>query len=150
MGFYSWICPCCGHSIRHLRATNPDSSWLADAVFVFANGDTLSGIYNGYGEVGGFDLEDSDERCFDVYHRACRTIAGRTPFAGGSEAARDQGHFVGEYDPSEPKNAHDLEALLAYAKKEKERVSQEAKVEMARMRAGYIAEGKEVPSWLRS
>lgn len=148
MGFFSWNCPCCGHSIRHKGATVAQSAWLAQAVVVFANGDRVSGEYSGYGEVGhAEDLADAEGR-FAMYHRACWLLAGKPEFEKPSGHARDQGHFFGEYDPEEPKSLADCESLKEAARiirEEEKRAWEKARAEM---RAEYLARGEELPAWL--
>ncbi len=116
MGFMSWDCLGCGHSIRHVGATKKTSGWMAYAIVLARNGDRVSGIYDGYGNIAGFDLGEVNVD-FALYHQACWTILGRPKYTKSSASAHDQGHFVGEYDPAQPKTKKDLYRL----KSEKEK-----------------------------
>lgn len=147
MGLFSWDCPCCGHSVRYHGATVETSRWLSQAVVVFSNGDRVSGTYSGYGEVGNTNLVDHDGR-FAMYHRACWTLAGKPEFEKPSRDAHDQGYFVGEYDPEEPKSVEACEILKAAAKAKLEQKRLAYEKARAKMRAEYVARGEEVPAWL--
>lgn len=144
MGFFSWQCPTCDHSIRHRGACAPSSKWLSEAVAVYPNGDRISGEYDGYGRIGGRDV-DGDVA---IYHRACYKLAGEPSFRTPSEAASDQGHFVGEYDPKKPKSAEDCARLREVATVKREQERQEALAFRAKMKAEYLARGEEPPAWL--
>lgn len=148
MGFFSWTCPCCEHSVRHPGATVAKSRWLSDAVAVFENGDRASGTYSGYGEVGRASRLENREGRFALYHRACWTVAGKPEFTKPSEHASDQGHFVGEYDPAKPKSVEDCEKLRAAAQAKREEERRAAEAYRAERRAEYLARGEEPPSWL--
>ena len=124
MGFLSWDCPCCDHSIRHPGAVSAVSRWMSHAVAVFPNGDRISGEYNGFGSIGSY--EDAFDDNLAVYHRACWVIVGKPDFTKPSEPARDQGHFVGNYDPAEPKTLADCESLQKIAREKAEAERREA------------------------
>lgn len=113
MGFTSWNCPGCDHSVRHPGATNRKSSWMADAVAIFPNGDRTSGTYDGYGRIEGKGrtTELEIDQNFALYHQACWTILGKPEYWKPSESARDQGHFVGTYDPVQPRTREDLDRM---------------------------------------
>lgn len=106
MGFTSWDCPGCSHSVRHPGATNRTSRWMADAIALFPNGDRVSGTYDGYGRVGGTELEYGTD--FALYHKLCWEILGKPEYEKPSEPAHDQGHFVGHFDPVKPTTKDDL------------------------------------------
>jgi uncharacterized membrane protein YccC len=46
-----------------------------------------------------------------VWHEACWKAHGKPEFTGPSGGGRDQGYFVGEYDPEEPLTLIEVEAL---------------------------------------
>jgi|GEM_PF-5501340 len=118
MGFFSWECKGGGHSIRSRHSTNNTSSWMTQVVVVFADGDRVSGEYDGYGRVGTkLDYEGLEDGKFAMFHRACWELSKFPPFESPSENALDQGFFVGKYDPKEPFSAADLNRLKKRAEK---------------------------------
>lgn len=116
MGFYSWNCPCCGNSIRSRHSTNATSAWMSKVVVVFADGDRVSGEYDGYGRVGAkLDYEGLEDGKFAMYHRACWELAGKPEFSAPSVYASDQGYFVGDYDPPCPQQVKTCEQMRRHA-----------------------------------
>ena len=144
MGFFSWTCPACDHSIRHAHACRPESQWLSNAVVLLEGGGQVFGTYSGYGEVSGVDVRDNPE----MWHRACWELYGKPSYCKASEPAQDQGHFVGEYDPSEPKTMAGIERLRANMVAKREAEQEEARVWRMTRIAEYQANGEPVPSWL--
>ena len=125
MGFFSWDCKGCGHSIRHRGACRKESNWLSQAVVLTEDGSRVIGEYSGYGEVGGFHDEGSNELDgSSIWHSACWKLAGKPEFDGPSRHANDQGHFVGEYDPTEPTTVAEMVVLKVVAD---EKVKEEQK-----------------------
>lgn len=152
MGFFSSTCPGCDHSIRHAGATNQTSRWMAQAVVLFENGDRISGEYDGYGSVG---EHGGDEPVIglgeeEAWHRACWMIAGKPEFTKPSRSASDQGHFVGDYDPAQPKTKADLDALKARAAADRAARQAAAKRSRAQCIADMKAKGEPIPEWLGS
>jgi hypothetical protein len=151
MGFFSWDCKACGHSVRAGEAVTADSKWLNEAVLVEPDGSTLRGEYDGYGRLTTrsgreVELQDGPEPC--LYHQACYDLLGKPGYDKPSRSARDQGMFVGEYDPKKP---HSREDVAQLAKDAKERAAADraaahkANVEFA---AELKAKGEEIPDWL--
>ena len=104
----SWLCIGCQESLRSHLSTMPKSRWMTDAVLLFEDGDRVSGEYDGYGRVGAkLDPDGLRDSVFCVYHRACWEALGRPTFVAPSARAADQGYFVGEFHPSEPKTIGD-------------------------------------------
>ena len=61
----------------------------------------LQGEYDGYGRVGGGDIDDSrGEPC--LWHIACWEVSGKPAYDKASENARDQGFFFDEGDHNIP------------------------------------------------
>lgn len=147
MGFFSWNCKCCGHSIRSRYATNPTSAWMSKAV-VMTEDATVRGEYDGYGRVGALDLGESGEEPA-MYHRACWELSGKPEYDSPSQSAGDQGYFVGEYDPAEPKSLEDLAALKKARDEQRAKDRAEAHAFYVEKIAELEAEGKEVPEYLR-
>lgn len=153
MGFFSWDCKACGHSIRHERATNEVSRWLSEAVLVEDDGSTVRGTYDGYGNLvtrSGRELElaeGREEPC--LYHQACYDLMGKPSYDKPSRSASDQGHFVGEYDPKKPHSKDDVAALAKFAKDKAEEDRRKRQEAYAKMKAEYVAKGEPVPAWLQ-
>jgi len=107
MGFFSWNCKECDHSVLSVHSTDPEiNAWMKDAVVLGPGGDRVLGEYDGYGNVGGQDRTDlSDSQVW--LHLACWEVAGKPEFDHydeGSRSARDQGFFFGrEHDLIDPR-----------------------------------------------
>lgn len=134
MGFFSNDCNGCGHSIRHRGATMPESRWMSQAVAMDKEGSRLMGEYDGYGNIGG--MSDGDGLMgYDTWHRKCWELAGKPEFTKASRSSHDQGHFVGEYDPPEPKTVADMEALSKVAEQKRDEDARAWKEAMAKYHA---------------
>jgi len=96
MGFFSFECKGCGHSILSDYAVDKgENEWMKDCVAVAEDGSILRGEYDGYGRVGSWDDEGYDDTAF--YHKHCWELMGKpTEFDGASDHAADQGYF---FDP---------------------------------------------------
>lgn len=94
MGFFSWDCEHCGKSARcQMAVSDTKLSFQSDVVICFANGDRVSGEYDGYGRVGqSLDLQDVQQQ-FTLYHLACWERAGHPGYKGQSKYSADQGWF---------------------------------------------------------
>jgi len=111
MGFFSWDCKGCGHSIREGRG------WMGKAVVQGSDGDTASGRYDGYGRldgsVGTVEVADLDGS-FAMWHQTCFKLMGRPSFTSVSGSANDQGMPPADEFP-EPRSVDDLRALKELA-----------------------------------
>ena len=105
MGFFSWKCKACGHSIISGHSSNTINEWMIKAVAILPDGTILKGEYDGYGRI-----EDENRNVSPVYpagepqcyHRACWELSGRPEkYTGKSDNALDQGFFFN--------NEHDIE-----------------------------------------
>jgi len=92
MGFFSWNCKGCGHPMLCEAAANESKNgWMKDVVAIEKSGSILKGEYDGYGRIGGHEIEDYEAEC---YHQHCWEKAGRpTEFTEVSSSASDQGWF---------------------------------------------------------
>lgn len=102
MGFFSWNCKVCGHSMLNPYSVNHTNGWMADVVVIEESGAILAGEYDGYGRVDGCDIDSNAPQC---YHRKCWELAGRpTDYNEESSSSRDQGYFFddADHDVSEP------------------------------------------------
>lgn len=111
MGFFSWDCKGCNHSVREGKG------WMGKALVQGHDGSTASGEYDGYGRlegaVGTIELTEVGQR-FELWHHICYILSGRPAFVGPSEGSRDQGMPPSDEYP-EPRNKQDLEALREIA-----------------------------------
>ena len=94
MGCFSWLCKGCGESIKY--PDDGDTSWMSDAVVLFADGFMVAGRYDGYGRLespsGGTrwdQQEDFEEPC--MWHQRCWKAADCPEYDGPSQSAPDQG-----------------------------------------------------------
>lgn len=123
MGYFSWDCKGCGHSIRE------GNGWMSKAVVQGQEGDTATGSYDGYGRLesgfGTVELTDRDGH-FALWHKACWELKGRPAFSGVSRNAHDQGMPPANELPV-PQTASDVDAMLkeAVAKRAAERKRRE-------------------------
>jgi len=117
MGFFSYECPGCSQSIRHPGACREESRWMSNAVSLDSEGSRIKGEYDGYGRLGALDLGDADSK-IALWHQACHKFLGEPSYTAPSKHARDQGHFVGEFDPREPTSVEDFASLRAKAEGE--------------------------------
>lgn len=151
MGFFSWECACCKHSIRANSATSKDSAWMSQAVLVERDGSVIRGEYDGYGRLttrSGREVEGLGEGPEpSLYHQACFALL--KPGYRPSENAYDQGFFVGEYDPKKPRTVEDVQALAQAAEAATVARHQEAERSREELRREYAAKGEPLPEWLR-
>jgi hypothetical protein len=94
VGFFSQECIECGDSVIAPYDMPKGMEWQNRAVCITPEGDIMSGLYDGYGNVGaGYDRYDIGENN-TVYHWACWEAAGNpTRYRGPSDRAGDQGYF---------------------------------------------------------
>lgn len=119
MGYFSWTCAHCQHSIL----VQPDegiNDWMNVAVVVTADGETVEGAYDGFGNLDGTCVERKLEDGVMV-HLACWEVAGKPGLAHYRERgleskwAKDQGCFFrDEHDVIDPRvtDAAERERLL--------------------------------------
>jgi hypothetical protein len=153
MGFFSWDCKACGHSVRAVDATNSVSEWLSQAVLVEPDGSTIRGSYDGYGRLetrSGREMEVGEGRLGPcLYHQACYDLMGKPSYDKPSRSANDQGFFVGEYDPKKPHCREDVDALNTSAKERAEADRAKAHEENVKYAAELTAKGETPPEWLQ-
>lgn len=96
MGFFSWECRHCGHSILSRYSADEPFDWMSRAVALQRNGTLLRGEYDGYGRIDGTELHytfGSNEP--EMYHEKCWEQAGSPyTYTQGSRNAPDQGYFI--------------------------------------------------------
>ena len=144
MGFFSWNCRCCQNSIRSRASTRTESRWMEEVVVLTPNGDRLSGEYDGYGRVNDRSVGDSAA----MYHRVCWLLSGKPEFEAPSGNARDQGYFVGNFDPAVPQTLEDCAKLKKRAQRKVAAERRKYEKYKATQRAEYLARGEEPPAWL--
>lgn len=110
MGFFSWNCRGCDHSvISHHAATHSLNGWMTQAVALTKNGPTLRGTYDGYGSVDGVRVDGDYGNPPCLWHLACWELAGSPGYDKPSKSARDQGFFFdNEHDVLDPRETQGL------------------------------------------
>lgn len=91
MGFFSWNCKGCNESIKAPYDIPEPITWQNDAVCLSMNGNVTLGKYDGYGRVGGLEVEWDD--AIEWWHQQCWEKVGKPEFTGASTHADDQGFF---------------------------------------------------------
>lgn len=146
MGFFSWDCKGCGHSIREGRG------WMGKALVQGEDGSTASGSYDGYGRLDGsmgeLEMADRDGH-FELWHQICFKLSNRPEYSGPSRGARDQGMPPADELP-EPRNLDDLRALTEKAKDDARKEREAAKKAHLEYIAELQAKGEPIPEWMRS
>jgi hypothetical protein len=105
MGFFSWECKGCTHSVRE----GHPSDWMTKAVVLERDGSRVIGFYDGYGRVGSGEFEILNVDHPEVWHHACWVAAGKPEWTGESRSASDQG--LTNYDLPMPRHMQDVEGL---------------------------------------
>jgi len=110
MGFSSYECKSCGHSILHPGSVDPEiNAWMKDAVILGESGSRLVTEFEGYAG----EYEDLVGSNAVWLHQACWEVAGKPEygaFDGPSQDARDQGHFFNdEHDMIDPRITDEAE-----------------------------------------
>jgi len=111
MGFFSWNCKACGHSILSNYAADDTNRWMTQAVVLTSGGEVCRGEYDGYGNCGSWNHDDGEP---EMYHEACWKIAGSPmEYTEASKSSRDQGYFFDDnmHNLPEPQNARELEMV---------------------------------------
>lgn len=99
MGFFSWNCTKCGHSIMSPYAVHGDEMWLNECVALFPDGARYKGSYDGYGRVGGAEVDYGVD--VEFQHIRCWEEAGKPDYEQNSPDAGGQGHFYDDGNPPE-------------------------------------------------
>jgi hypothetical protein len=90
---------------------------MSKAVVQGQEGDTATGLYDGYGRLesgfGEVELTDRDGH-FALWHKACWELKGRPAFSGTSRPAHDQGCPPADELPV-PQTASDVDEMLKKA-----------------------------------
>jgi len=102
MGFFSWDCMGCGHSIKAPYNLAAKNKWQNDVVVIKPEGDKFEGKYDGYGRIDDEDVFPNStvadtcawwhERCWDDAMPADQAFSEPSPHA------HDQGYFY-DLDP---------------------------------------------------
>lgn len=122
-------------------------------MLVESDGSTVRGTYDGYGRLvtrSGRELELGDAAeppC--LHHQACHDLL-KPGYNGPSPTARDQGFFVGEYDPKLPHSREDIIALAKVAQEQAEAAKEARRKAMADYVAELTAKGEPIPDWVRT
>lgn len=104
MGFFSWNCPECGHSIMSPYVEYNGDDYLNRCTLVDKNGDVMAvGEYDGYGRItaGGGEFEINWTLPVYIYHTKC--WKNRKHPVEESMNAEGQGYFFDDGDSLEEK-----------------------------------------------
>jgi hypothetical protein len=141
MGFFSWDCKGCTHSVRE----GSPADWMTKAAVLTEEGSRVVGSYDGYGRVGEGEAEVQNMTKPEVWHHACWVAAGKPEYTGPSPSARDQG--MTDYDVARPRHMQDVEALRevkqTMLREMREKTKRVWTEEVQKMRD----EGREVPDY---
>ena len=82
MGFFSYECKKCDHSILSSYSSDPEiNGWMKDAVVLSPNGSRVIGEYGGYGDIGGMSAGEGHISGDAVWlHQACWEQAGKPEY----------------------------------------------------------------------
>ena len=108
MGFFSWQCKKCDHSIKSPYDIPTGWEHMGQAVVLQEGQEPVIGEYDGYGTVGHVGTQDITWDDPEMWHKECWKNAGKPEYTGASERAEDQGFF---YD--DPSDEELLEAIRA-------------------------------------
>jgi len=93
MGLFSWNCKQCGESIKAPFEVPVDIEWQNEAILLCEDGTMVCGDYDGYGRVGGANIEFKTSNP-ELWHKKCWEKAGQPmKYSGPSDYAEDQGFF---------------------------------------------------------
>ena len=107
MGLFSWECKGCDHSIKSPYDIPEGWEYMNEAVLLQEHEHPIIGDYDGYGRVGGYDIQMVTDHP-ELWHKKCWENAGEPEYTGHSKHAEDQGFF---YDnPSSKEMREALEA----------------------------------------
>lgn len=137
MGYFSWDCRGCGHSVREGRG------WMGKAVVQSEDGSTFKGSYDGYGRVEGAmgTVELDHGQRWALWHQACHKLAGGGGFSAASKPSRDQGLGPSDEYP-EPTTQDHLAALLELSREaaRKDREARQRQAECQREEQALIGD----------
>ena len=82
MGFFSYECKHCDHSILSSYSADPEiNAWMKDTVVLSPNGSRTIGEYGGYGDISSLSVGDGDIGGDAVWlHQACWEVAGKPEY----------------------------------------------------------------------
>jgi hypothetical protein len=109
VGFFSYDCKGCGHPLMYgVYNMTRQNYWMVEAVMLQPKKKPVIGHYNGYGIIGGHDMNEShDYRRPEVYHRACWHALGKPKFKGPSNRSECQGGMTCDQEGDEYMDPHD-------------------------------------------
>ena len=104
MGFFSWKCKGCDHSIKSPYDIPEGWEYMNKAVFLQEHEHPIIGDYDGYGRVGGYSIQMIADHP-ELWHKKCWENAGEPEYTGGSDSASDQGFFYDNPSSKEMREA---------------------------------------------
>jgi len=107
MGFFSWKCKKCDHSIKSPYELPTGWEYMNEVVMLSEGNEPIIGEYDGYGRIDDRDVGMVDDDP-ELWHKKCWENSGKPEYTGESDYAEDQGYF---YD--DPSDEEILEAIRA-------------------------------------
>jgi len=109
MGFFSWQCKGCDHSIKSPYSLPEGWEYMNEAVLLEPSGSIIMGMYDGYGRIGPGEYEVNWETGDpEMWHKKCWENAGKPQYSGASDSAEDQGFFYDDPSSEDMREALDL------------------------------------------
>jgi hypothetical protein len=103
MGFFSWNCKKCDHSIKAPHSIPTGWNYMNEAVWVREEEDPVLGTYDGYGQITTLRFNPAEDETQDItwvepelWHRVCWENSGKPEYTSPSDRAGDQGYFYEE------------------------------------------------------
>jgi len=96
MGFFSWQCKKCDHSIKAPHNIPTGWEYMNEVVWVREGEDPVIGEYDGYGTIEDLEVTWVEP---ELWHKVCWRNAGSPEYTSPSDRAGDQGYFY--EDPTE-------------------------------------------------
>ena len=107
MGLFSWECKHCGHSIKSPYQIPEGWEYMNEVVFLQEHEEPVIGDYDGYGRIGGYDIQIMTSEP-ELWHHKCWENAGKPEYTGPSNYASDQGFFYDDPSSKEMQEALEL------------------------------------------
>ena len=103
MGFFSWKCKKCDHSIKAPYNIPTGWEYMNEVVLLREGLDPVVGKYDGYGRIEGAEVSEPTALSTyevnwqagepEMWHQKCWENEGKPAFSGESEYSSDQGYF---------------------------------------------------------
>jgi hypothetical protein len=118
MGFFSWQCKKCDHSIKSPYNLPTGWEYMNEVVYLREGHSPVIGEYDGYGRIEGAELSEPtalstyevnwEDNEPELWHKKCWYNEGMPQYSGESDYAEDQGFFY-----NDPTDEEMMEAINA-------------------------------------